>query len=61
MILRLRDMRDNMNYASPLNTADSDARALEIQKRKGLSIIILKLDCFCRSPRDMRLPLESSY
>ncbi len=48
MILRWRDMRDSMNYTSPLNsTVISDVRTSEIKKRKDLPILF-KLDCEVR-------------
>ena len=43
MIIRWLDMRDNMNYSSPLNAVISDAGASVNQKCKDF----VKLDCFC--------------
>ena len=61
MTLPWRDMQDNMNDTSPLNsTVISDVRTSEIQKRKDLPILS-KLDCICRSPPEVRLVPESSF
>ena len=87
----LRDMRDNINYTSPLisdvrtskltkQNKQTNKKTKQKQKQKQQTTnkqtntptktknknrkdlpILFKLGCFCRSPREVRLVLESSF